>query len=230
MHQHSGRSSICAEHLAWNQEAEGSNPSAQTKCGVAERLNVPALQAGGRRLNPGWLHHFNAAVAQPVERRPEKPGVEGSIPSRCTNSFARWQVAPERHPLTSASRTCRANRNRRPSASRGSMTPETRIWPRAESLDCRDRDPPGRPQQCGPPHPATLRNVDRHGEAQSGAVTGRGFGVYRTPSCETFQCRPEHLGVAVAQLAELRDVTPAVVGSNPTGHPQVFCEFQIKLR
>ena len=173
-------------------------------------------------MNPGWLHHFNAAVAQLVERRSEMPGVEGSIPSRCTNSFARWQVAPERHPLTSASRTCRANRNRRPSASRGSMTPETRIWPRAESLDCRDRDPPGWPQRCGPPHPATLRDADRHGEAQCGAATGRGFGVYRTPSCETFQCRPEHLGVAVAQLAELRDVTPAVVGSNPTGHPQVF--------
>ena len=74
-----------------------------------------------------------------------------------------------------------------------------------------------------PATPPSLRRADRHGEAQCGAAPGRGFGVYRTPSCESFQFRPEHLGVAVAQLAELRDVTPAVVGSNPTGHPQVFC-------
>ena len=87
-----------------------------------------------------------------------------------------------------------------------------------------------------PATPASLHRADRHGEAQCGVATGRGFGVYRTPSCEMFflhsqQRRPcgrqrmsEHLGVAVAQLAELRDVTPAVVGSNPTGHPQVFCQ------
>ena len=86
-----------------------------------------------------------------------------------------------------------------------------------------------------PATPASLHRADRHGEAQCGVATGRGFGVYRTPSCEMFflhsqQRRPcgrqrmsEHLGVAVAQLAELRDVTPAVVGSNPTGHPQVVC-------
>ena len=84
-----------------------------------------------------------------------------------------------------------------------------------------------------PAAPTSLRQADRHGTAQSGAATGRGFGVYRTPSgeiqatqgngfirrCAT-RCNTEPLGVAVAQSAEPRDVTPVDVDSNSTGHPQ----------
>ena len=65
------------------------------------------------------------------------------MPLCCTKKFARWQVAPERHPLTSAKRTCLAIRNRRVKRITGLIEAGPRIRPRAESLDCRDRDPPG---------------------------------------------------------------------------------------
>ena len=102
----------------------------------------------------------HAAVAQVVERRFEEPGVEGSSPSRCTNfpnikCFQRFRSMAG-CPRKAPSNECLADvpcesQSQGLSASRGSMTPETRIWPRAESLDCRDRDPPGGQQRCGPP-------------------------------------------------------------------------------
>ena len=65
------------------------------------------------------------------------------MPLCCTKEFARWQVAPERHPLTSAKRTRPTARNHRDKRITELDDARPRIWPRAESLDCRDRDPPG---------------------------------------------------------------------------------------
>ena len=127
-------------------------------------------------------------------------------------------------PRKASSNECQADvpcnsQSRGLSASRGSLKPdresgrELKAWTAVIEIRPEGRLPAASRIDL-------LRNADRHGEPQCDAKTGRGFGVYRTPSSES---NTERLGVAVAQPAEPQDVTLVDVDSNSTGHPQTFC-------